>query len=256
MIRRKVCRLANELDKSITENSKFSEKLITSPPNHQETNWTSYHPDNTSDAAIIEIIIFFWFTDHVLPGIGEEFPAITEFHVRGYSIKFIERRDFASMSQLTQLNLYGLSIDFLPDDLLADLPNLETIDITHCKIDQIPEKLFENQRELVKLYLGTNSISVLKKDLFKFNLKLELVKLERNNLLQIFVDFTKMPAIHAVDLRNNDCLNQYFLKGWSSSESLQSLQSAVKSCCGAHPPSRLPYKLNCKCFPGAETCYL
>lgn len=204
-------------DGPITSNLKFSAE-ITSPN-------ASHMPRDVKEA-----LINFPPSDHVFAGIGAEFQNIEKLHIYGESIEFVERRNFADMTQLSSLSLIQLSTKFLPADLLRDLPNLERVDFEDCKLEKIPEKLFSNQSKLYYVKLDGNKLEVLDKDLFEFNLRLIAISLRNNNLKKIFVDFTRLPALRLVDLVGNACLKRY----WSKKEmiSLEAYQQDIRTCCG------------------------
>lgn len=183
-------------------------------------------------------------------GIGKTFTNLAELFISGESVKFEERKDFASMSQLTKLSMKELSIDFLPDGLLNDLPNLKWVSMESCKTDKVPKKLFVNQKRLELLSFFGNSLTVLEKDLFEFNLRLKYVDFFGNNLERIFVDFLKLTAIDWIDLRDSECLSRYYDDFYG--DQIESLQNAVISCCGAKATVRPSNGPNCICFP--KTC--
>lgn len=189
--------------------------------------------------------IDFSHSDHVLQGIGEEFPNLESLQILGQLVKFVKRQDFVNLRQLIMLKLFGLSIDLLPDDLLTDLPNLENIVMSSCKISELPEKIFANQGKLKRLVLLRNSLTILEKDLFKFNLELEYIDVEENNLVQIFVDFKGLPKILSIFLRKNTCMSKYYQK--SSHYRIEIFQNFVTRCCGAgsSPVNNLLLFSNC-----------
>lgn len=225
----------------MTSNLKFSAKLISSNP---------------SDAldVVKQVLIDFSPSDHVFPGIGDEFSNLKKLYIYGESIKYVVRYDFANMSQLTNLYLLELSIQFLQEDLLSDLPNLEHIVVSFCKIERIPEKSLSNQRKLKWLDLSSNKLKVLDKDLFKFNLGLVYIDLRNNNLQKIFVDFTRLSALTGVDLLGNACLKRY----WSKEEmtSLEAYQQDIRTCCREIQPETDPKCLILSSFLPSKPRYV
>lgn len=209
----------------MTSNLKFTAKLISSNP--------------SDDLDVVkQVVIDFSPSDHVFPGIGEEFSNLEKLYIYGESIKYVVRYDFANMTQLTNLYLLELSIQFLQEELLSDLPNLEHIVISFCKTERIPEKFLSYQMKLKWLDLSNNKLEVLDKDLFKFNLDLVYIDLRNNNLQKIFVDFTRLSALTGVDLIANACLKRY----WSKKEamSLEAYQQEIRTCCGEIQPETDP----------------
>lgn len=167
-------------------------------------------------------------SDHVLPGVGQKFSALKNFEIRGATIKFVERRDFVNMDQLTLLTMEGMSLKFLPEDLLADLPNIERVYFVNCKIRNIPENFFSEQKNMNKLILSGNILEVLHKDLFKSSPKLREIDLTNNNLKSILVDFTKLHAIERIFLLDNSCMNV----SWDrDKEPIVDFQKEVRSRC-------------------------
>lgn len=131
------------------------------------------------------------------------------------------------MSQLDYLEISSALIEFMPEELLADLPNLTTLKINFCrKLQQFPEKFFMNQRKVKNLDLDYNGVTLLQKDLFKNNLKLEKLNLYANNIKEIHVDFTHLPLVKNIDLRYS-CFNEE----WREMESIQSFQQKINRKC-------------------------
>lgn len=163
---------------------------------------------------------------------GEAIPNLSILSIGFFTIKFVERRDFANMSQLIVLELHNFVTDFLPDDLLADLPNLKKIVMKSSRIEKIPEKLLINQKNLKYLSFRGNQIKILEKDSFKYNLKLEEISLELNFFKQIFVDFTKLPALKLLNPGGISCIQGAYLTAVGG-EQIETLQNFITNCCGA-----------------------
>lgn len=191
---------------------------------------SKFSTSNISRRSRVTILeIDFSPSDHVLPGVGEEFSALIKLEIRGATIKFVERRDFVNMDQLTLLTMEGMSLKFLPGDLLADLPNIERVYFVNCKIRNIPEKFFSKQKNMNKLILSGNSLEVLHKDLFKSSPKLQEIDLTDNNLKSILVDFRRLRAIERIFLPGNSCLDNF----WNRDEKqpIIDFQREVRSRC-------------------------
>lgn len=188
----------------------------------------SLHESKNSPTEVTDLAIFFSFSHtHILSGVGEEFPNLRILDVRAMSIKFIERHNFAKMTRLAELRIRG-TLDFLPEDLLADLPNLTFFHIRFSPLERLPEKIFLNQRKLKTLELVHNGITILQKDLFENNLELEELFFYGNKLVEIYVDFTLLPAVKWINLADNKCINQRWRP---TNEAIQTFQDKINSAC-------------------------
>lgn len=188
----------------------------------------SSHDEINSPYEIKHLEIDFSPSSYIFSGIGEEFPNLEYLNIRGYTISFVERRDFSNMKQLNILWLSDLSIKFLPDDVLSDLPNLTIIIISDTKLETLPNNFFANQRKLKRLSLLHNRLKVLNMDLIQINLQLEYIGVHEINLKEINVDFTRLPLIKLIDLERNKCIDhRWMLNG----ESIQSFQDKINHNC-------------------------
>jgi Leucine-rich repeat (LRR) protein len=111
---------------------------------------------------------------------------------------------------------------------------LQYLNFYNCGIDEIPENLFKNLKNLKKVELGDNKLTHLPKSLFGDNLQLETIRLLRNKLQTIGVDFTKLPKIRTIALKDNVCINEEYSPEFHRSStitSVQELQLKINSNC-------------------------
>jgi Leucine-rich repeat (LRR) protein len=120
---------------------------------------------------------------HIFSGIGEYFSNLKELWIQDQSLKFVDRSDFAGLTQLEKLRLDQNQIEFLFNNVFWDLPNLEEIDLSNNKIDYLP------------------------KDLFLKNLEIERIWASNNPLKVIDVDFTTFKNLFYINLSNAKCVN-------------------------------------------------
>jgi Leucine-rich repeat (LRR) protein len=167
----------------------------------------------TVTAADIKLLhINFAPSTYIFSGIGETFSNLKKLLITEQSIKFVERSDFAGLTQLEVLYLDGNQIEFLPEDVFWDLPNLEYLGLSNNKIKKIPENIFKNLKKLESIGLHINKIKHLPKDLFSKNLEIEKIWAENNPLKVIDVDFSTLKNLSWLFLSNANCIdfNAYF----------------------------------------------
>ncbi len=166
---------------------------------------------------------------YLVDGIGIFFPKLKSFLV-GYSdsdalnTKLIKRSNFQNMENLFEIVIHRSQIEIIAEDLLWDLPNLERFQLDGMLLD-IPERLFENNAKLQEVYLASNALVSLPKNLFKFNLDLKWVNFSDNYLNYIYIDFLRLPNIQYVFLTGNRCIDKSFNKtAVQSDDSLEDLE--------------------------------
>lgn len=138
--------------------------------------------------------------ENIIAGIGEAFPNLEELSILSDSIKFIERHDFADLSQLKELIVTMYQLEFLAYDVFYNLPDLEFVSFSDGKLENLHENIFLNLRNLKKLVIIGHRIAALEENLFVNNPLLEEISFDRNELEIIKVDFRKRFTNHILEL--------------------------------------------------------
>lgn len=168
--------------------------------------------------------------NEIISGIGEEFPNLVQIHMIGY-IELLDRHDFSNMEQLQKLTMEKFQNKVWPEDLIADLVNLTDITIINTKTEEIPKTFIKQQTKLKKLSISYNDyFGSIEMDLFKYNPNLEMIEMNKNKHLErISVNFTQLPVINQIDIRDNFCFND----GWTSTDDgpIESFQEKINKNC-------------------------
>jgi Leucine-rich repeat (LRR) protein len=171
--------------------------------------------------------------DRIVPGFAEIFPNLKKLEIYNQNIKFIEVEDFANLEKLEGLYLAGNPLKTLKENVFDKLGNLKQLHLNGCQLESLPTKIFSKLTKLEKIRLGRNQLTHLDKELFANNLELKTISLNGNKLQKIDVDFTKLPNIEYISMRDNDCINFSYGKteSWAPTHSIQEFQSAINQNC-------------------------
>jgi Leucine-rich repeat (LRR) protein len=167
----------------------------------------SSHETIKRKADVEDLEIFFSPSNHIFAGIGETFTSLKKLQIVLQEIKFVERVDFINLAQLEELYISYNQIEFLHEDVFQDLPNLHYLSLSQNKIQKLPEKILKNLTKLKEINFNSNRIEYLPKDLFADNLQLEKIYAWQNPLKTIDVDFTKLPRLGLLWLRDANCID-------------------------------------------------
>jgi Leucine-rich repeat (LRR) protein len=172
--------------------------------------------------------------DRIVPGFGEIFPNLKELYIQHQDIKFIEADDFANLKKLERLVLRGNPLETLKENVFDKLGNLEELYFILCQLQSLPTKIFSKLTKLEKINLWTNQLTHLDKELFANNLELKRISLYDNKLQKIDFDFTKLPKIKEISMRDNDCIDLKYAKNGSCRQTtnfIQEFQSTINQNC-------------------------
>lgn len=97
----------------------------------------------------------------IYTGIGENFPKLTNLWIRNQYIKYVERENFAGLTNLEVLNLKNNKIEFLPEDVFSDLSNLEELLIHVNRIKHFPANIFEKLTKIERILTYENSATTI-----------------------------------------------------------------------------------------------
>lgn len=179
-------------------------------------------------AADVEVLVLdFEPATLIFAGIGETFTNLKVLAIGDQWIRFVERENFADMSQLLELHLWQNQIDFLPEDVFLDLENLVRLDVSGNRIRKLPDKIFATLKKIKEINFGRNRIEHLKMDLFVNNFFLEKISAGDNLLKVIDVIFTKLENLIELHLKNAKCVD---LELKTKSEILGNQETINKNC--------------------------
>lgn len=151
-------------------------------------------------------------------GIGETFPNLELLKIVLSPLKFIRRKNFASMEKLSTLDLSYNKIDKIPSKTFYDLPKLTTLNLSGNSIKFLHHDLFLNNPELEEFTAVKNGMNKLSFKTFQRNLKLKRFNVSFNKFQTISFDFTKLPHLSEVVLKNNFACSFEFRRDRSDHE--------------------------------------
>jgi Leucine-rich repeat (LRR) protein len=140
--------------------------------------------------------------------VTEQFPKFKQLWIQRSGLKYVERRQFAKMPQLTWLDLVYNRIESLPENVFDDLVNLEYLSVSDNKIKVLPPKLLWNLPKLSRFWASFNHIELIPRDFFKNNRELEGIWIHNNKITRIEVDFTLLPKLKYLHLDKNTCISE------------------------------------------------
>jgi Leucine-rich repeat (LRR) protein len=140
--------------------------------------------------------------------VTKQLPKFKQLWIQRSGLKYVERRQLASIPQLTQLSLYFNHIEHLPEDAFNDLVNLELLYVSYNQIKVLPPKLLWNLPKLKEFGASENQIELIPRDFFKTNRQLERVWIQDNKITRIEVDFTLLPKLNYLELKRNTCISE------------------------------------------------
>jgi Leucine-rich repeat (LRR) protein len=140
--------------------------------------------------------------------VTRQFPKFKQLFITDSGLKYVERRQLASMLQLTKLSLHRNLIELLPEDAFSDLVNLENLNVGDNKIKVLPPKLLWNLTKLKIFGADDNQIELIPRDLFKNNRELTSIWINDNKITRIEADFTLLPKLGLLNLNSNTCINE------------------------------------------------
>jgi Leucine-rich repeat (LRR) protein len=161
--------------------------------------------------------------------VTKQFPKFKQLWITDSGLKYVERRQLASMPQLTRLSLYGNHIEDLPEDAFNDLVNLERLHVAVNQIKVLPPKLLWNLPKLKDFDANENQIELIPRDFFKNNRQLEEVWINDNKITRIEVDFTLLTKLNYLDLKTNNCSSEVCLP--CDIEKLRQIQQEINRNC-------------------------
>lgn len=172
-------------------------------------------------------------------GVGKLFQRLERFYVVSSRVKFIRRRNFVSLKHLKSLDLRYNEIESIPDDAFIDLFSLEILTISGNLIKKLPTNALVSMMDLRYFDASDNEIKDFDGEIFTQNSALQEVLLENNQIKSISANFLKFDDIGFIDLRDNVCINSFYLRNRPDYPSISEFQADINSNC-TEPESRLP----------------
>lgn len=165
--------------------------------------------------------------DRLPSGIGESAPNLTFFYSDNGNVKFIDRNNFANMGKLHTLAFSNHKLNFFSEDVFQEINNLRLLCLNNNLIEWLPKNIFSELLNLELAMLNDNQLTHLERDLFKNNLLLEFLSFENNKIKTIAINFTKLPKIKMINLKNNVCIKIIFVEGMN----LETMQMLIRMYC-------------------------
>lgn len=180
--------------------------------------------------------IWFWTGNYnyIPNGIGKVFNSLQQIwvtnNVNNLRLRVLQRRNFLDMPNLIHVNVNFNEIERIDEETFWDVPHLLRLMIKDNKIKTLHKSTFVKNLKLTLFFADDNQIEALPKELFENNLMLHKVSLKGNKLMEISVDFTLLTKLEHVDLSENICTSQSFMR---VENTLEDFQTIVNASCGA-----------------------
>lgn len=183
-----------------------------------------------------------------------DLPNLTMLKLRENQIETLPKNLFSNMKKLRSLDMCKNRLTSFRSDIIKTLPQLQWIDLSenrieirendawnfpnleslllkYCRIQEIPKRFLTNMPKLIQLFMFSNKLTHLDRNLFANNPKIEWIDFAENDLKTIDVDFTKMKFLRDVIL--SGCVKGRFNAVSYNSDflSIQELQDQVQKNC-------------------------
>lgn len=150
----------------------------------------------------------------LVDSIGLVFPILESIHIgdahsTSLGLKRIKRSNFQNMQNLTEIVIHKSEIESVDENTFWDLPNLERLHL-EGKVKVLNDRIFNENSKLKELYLASNWLEILPRNLFANNSLLNWVNFNGNALKIIEIDFTAWKHVKYVFMENNDCINAHY----------------------------------------------
>lgn len=144
-----------------------------------------------------------------LTDVMQKFRSIEKVDFGWLGIRYVTKKEMRIMKNIKWVSFIGNQIQQLFTNTFNDLKKIEKIILAHNKLTILSPDLFVHNVELKEIWLQSNQIKIIEKGLFRKNVKLETVFLGKNKLVQIQIDFSLLPVFKNIDLRGNDCIDEW-----------------------------------------------
>lgn len=111
-------------------------------------------------------------------------------------------------AELEVLNIRRQIVHFFPQSLEKFFPKLKNLSIKKSELKAITQADLKPLSELKRLHLRFNEIGTLEADLFKFNLKLEVIDFTGNKITSVGLNLLQpLVKLHKVFFKGNICID-------------------------------------------------
>lgn len=132
-------------------------------------------------------------------------------YVYGCNLRFLARKNFKDMKQLTVLSLASNEIEELLENVFWELTSLKWLDIGENQLKALPSNLLANAPYLEEIYAYRNRLKHLDGNLFKNNLRLERIELDYNKIETIEnLNVFRFRNLRVICIRYNICVSKRF----------------------------------------------
>jgi Leucine-rich repeat (LRR) protein len=161
-------------------------------------------------SVVIDCEFISWFsTDYQCFLIKD--PMITE---RGTVVteatgRHLDSRNHSSVTAFWSRNS-SYTVNYMPRGLNDVFPNLDAITIKNSHLKEIRQTDLQPFSKLKVLDLDKNDIETIERDLFKFNLQLQVIFLTDNKIRRVHPNvFDHLNKLRYLDMGYNACVNEY-----------------------------------------------
>lgn len=199
--------------------------------NFEVNSFTGTHKAGYDAQNVTEVWFWTGTLDYIPYGIGRKFGNLEKFWVgyddRNLELKRLQRSNFEDMESLWYLDVKFNEIETVDEDTLRDLPNLKYFVIKNNKLKMLQKYTFERNPKLQHVNANSNQLEFLHDYLFKNNALLEEALFKDNKLKIIYVDFTRLRSLKAIDFHGNTCIDS----GLADGKNVTELQSVINNQC-------------------------
>lgn len=122
-----------------------------------------------------------------------------------------------------------MKINYFPRGFETFFGNIKAIFIRNSNLKEIHQGDLKSFSKLVEIYLHENSLEVLEEGLFDFNLNLEFVSFENNEIAHIGPNvFDHLNKLRYLYFDSNSCINKF---AYNSISEVKNVIQIVKSQC-------------------------
>lgn len=196
----------------------------------------SFYGEHNETMTNDDVLVFsnmFTKSSYLPNGIGKLFQRLERFYVVSSRVKFIRRRNFIGLKHLKSLDLRYNEIQSIPEDAFVDLFNLEVLTISGNLIKKLPTNALVSMMNLRYFDASDNEIKAFDDEIFSQNLALQEILLENNQIKGINANFLKLNDIGFIDLRDNVCINSFYLRDYPDYPSISEFQAEININCTA-----------------------
>lgn len=189
------------------------------------------HNETMTNSDVLVFSNTFTKSSYMPNGIGKLFQHLERFYFVSSRVKFIRRRNFVGLKNLKSLDLRYNEIKSIPEDAFIDLFSLEVLTISGNLIKKLPTNALVSMMDLRYFDASDNEIEAFDDEIFSQNLALQEILLENNQIKSINANFLKFRDIGFIDLRDNVCINSFYLRNYPDYPPISAFQFDINDNC-------------------------